>query len=88
MSTGRLQSLDLDRLCAPGLILVRGLHQEEAAFAPKAHGSAVDEAPAIAATDTAAGAIVGARKEAGVAIVIRLRSTITSSLSQSFLSRP
>ncbi|KAJ5311203.1 hypothetical protein N7476_007063 [Penicillium atrosanguineum] len=83
MFTDLLLSLDLDHLCARGPILARGPHQEEAASAPRAHGSAADGVPAIVATDTAAGAVVGARKEAGVAIVISLFSKITSLQSQS-----
>lgn len=85
MFTGLLLSLEIDRLCDLDLILARGPHQEEAASAPKAHGSAADGAPAIVATDTVAGAIAEARKEAGVAIVIRPFNKITSSQSPSHL---
>jgi hypothetical protein len=81
--TGLLLSLDLDRLCVLAPILARGPHREEAASALKARDSAADGVPAIVATDTAAGAVVEARTEAGVATVIRLCSTIQLSQGSS-----
>jgi hypothetical protein len=70
---------DLDRLRFLALIPARAPHREEAASAPKAHGSADAGVPATVATDTAAAVAVGARTEAGVAIVIRLWSEISTS---------
>jgi hypothetical protein len=70
---------DLDRLRFLALIPARAPHREEAASAPKAHGSADAGVPATVATDTAAAVAVGARTEAGVAIVIRPWSEISTS---------
>lgn len=81
MFTGPLLSLGLDRLCVLALILAHGPHREEAASALKARDSAADGVPAIVATDTAAGAVVEARTEAGVATVIRLCSMTASAQS-------
>lgn len=70
---------DLDRLRFLALIPARAPHREEAASAPKAHGSADAGVPATVATDTVAAVAVGARTEAGVAIVIRPWSEISTS---------